>query len=265
MSGYTPRHRAPGATRRPVLPILGAVLAVIGVLATVGVLAGSTLADSGEQETSAETTPQGATVCRNQLALTFDDGPQPGITEAVMEVLQDKEVPAAFMMRGSAVDAHPELAKQVADAGYLVANHTYGHEVLTDISDQAIRRTIRRSALAFQRAGISPSNYFRYPLGQQDKHTDALLASMGLRKAGWDISGRDPHVRSADEVYRNIAAGLSRRGDADTVIMLHDGIAQSEYTLEALPRIIDDAREAGYCFVDFTDLVDAKSQAAVGR
>jgi peptidoglycan/xylan/chitin deacetylase (PgdA/CDA1 family) len=190
------------------------------------------------------------------VALTFDDGPWPGQTDAVLAVLDEKDVPATFFMVGARVKAHPEIARRVVRAGHAVGNHTFRHTLLGSAPPGIVRREIRRADQAITRAtGVTP-RWFRAPAGELSPEVFRELRRDGLRSALWTV---DPHdwgegVKAATIARRVIAA--ARPG---AIILLHDGGGDRRETVRALPRIIDGLRSKGYEFVTLDELGRVRS------
>lgn len=188
--------------------------------------------------------------CRSgRVALTFDDGPSPTVTPAIVRVLQDRDVPAAFFMIGTKVAAHPEVARLVADAGFTIGNHTWDHADLTDLSRREIRSELARTRWALRDAGVAPSAYVRPPYGAADDRVRAILARMGVQAAYWTVDSEDWTGLAPRQIRRRTVALVEDRGRRGSVVLHHDGVDNSSATLAGLPREIDRLRRDGYCFV----------------
>ena len=212
--------------------------ALVGALAALTVLPGV-----------ASTVPANAAVrpCSNGLvALTFDDGPATAVTGRFLDVLGTHGVPATFFVLGSRVDASPALVRAAHQRGFVIANHTYGHEMLTRLSDDGIRGTLRRTNEAIRRAGARPSGLMRPPYGATDGRVRRVAAGMGLTEVLWDVDPRDWQSGTAAEITARVLVAL--RPGGRNIVLLHDGVSRSRTTLAAIPGIIRGARDRGYCF-----------------
>lgn len=183
-------------------------------------------------------------------ALTFDDGPSPD-TALILDVLKEKKVRATFFLCGAAVERYPELARRIVAEGHELGNHTYSHPYLHLKSRETIAAEIDRTQDAIERAtGVRPA-YFRPPHGVRWFTLWPVLRERGMTLALWNsfpTEGASP----ADEIVRRAMARLV----PGAIILLHDGREARPpgqdlrpATVEALPRIIDGARRAGYRFV----------------
>jgi len=127
---------------------------------------------------------------RKQVALTFDDGPEPGETELILETLKKHNISAAFFMIGRKAKQYPELVEKVHAAGHLIiGNHSWDHPNFHDISAAEQTTEVLRNEAVL-------SNYlqpklFRYPYGNSTCETNELVRSRGYRIVGWHIDSCD--------------------------------------------------------------------------
>ena len=212
--------------------MLRAVLVGLLLAALVPVLVGSP-----PQATAAERCPAG------HIALTFDDGPSALHTPRILDILADRSVHATFFVVGSSVDSRPALVRRAGADGHVVANHTYRHEQLTSLSNDAIVRTVDATDRAIRNAGATPTRLVRPPYGATSSRVRTTLANAGYGHILWTIDPRD-WESSASATVRHVLANL-RNG---SVVLLHDGVRNSSQTVTALPAIIDGARSKGFCF-----------------
>jgi peptidoglycan/xylan/chitin deacetylase (PgdA/CDA1 family) len=128
------------------------------------------------------------------VALTFDDGPEPGHTEAILAVLARHQVPATFFLIAEKAKAHPELvALARALPGAVIGNHSWSHPNFHDIPlEQQAKEVDSADALLHADLGVAP--LFRYPYGNSSCDTNARVHTMGYRIVGW-------HVDSCDWAY----------------------------------------------------------------
>jgi peptidoglycan/xylan/chitin deacetylase (PgdA/CDA1 family) len=185
-----------------------------------------------------------------RLALTFDDGPNPEATPRILDVLGELAVPATFFVLGKHADRWPALVRRTADDGHMLANHGWHHQKLHRASDSFVRDDLARGARSIEQAsGVRPT-LFRAPHGFRSPRTTAIAASLGQRTVGWTLGVWDSARPGADEITRRAAEGC-RPG---TILLLHDGdgydpAGDRRQTAEALPRIVERLRAAGFSFV----------------
>jgi peptidoglycan-N-acetylglucosamine deacetylase len=187
--------------------------------------------------------------------LTFDDGPNPGVTERVLEVLERAAVPATFFMVGKHVDRYPDTAIAVARAGHEIGNHTYSHQKLHRVGPRRAAEEIRRGHEAIaERTGVVPRS-FRAPHGYRSPFVARALAPYRYRVFGWTFGVWDTARPGAERIRARMQRGL-RPG---SILLLHDGdgyqpLGDRWQTAAALEGIITDVRAAGYRLAPLAEL-----------
>jgi peptidoglycan/xylan/chitin deacetylase (PgdA/CDA1 family) len=176
------------------------------------------------------------------VSLTFDDGPDVHTPE-VLHVLADLRVPGVFFVEGEKVAQRPSLTARVEREGHRLANHTYEHERLTELTDEEIRWTVSATDDAIRDAGANPLPLLRPTFGDTDARVAAAVADVGYQEVTWTLDPRDWEA-PADTITSRVLDGLH----AAAVVVLHDGSANTPETLRALPDIVAGARDRGYCF-----------------
>ncbi|GLY56560.1 hypothetical protein Ccel01_11620 [Cellulosimicrobium cellulans] len=175
------------------------------------------------------------------VALTFDDGPGPD-TERLLQVLAEKHVSATFFLVGSNVEKRPDVVRDTAAAGHLLANHTWDHPRLTTLDDDAVRDELARTQAAIESAaGVTPT-LLRPPYGDVDDRVRSVALRSGLQVVLWNLDTLDWKTRDAAETRRRAVEG-ARPG---SVVLMHDIHAS---TVDAVPGIVDDLRAQGYRLV----------------
>ncbi|MGH7512731.1 MAG: polysaccharide deacetylase family protein [Gemmatimonadales bacterium] len=190
--------------------------------------------------------------------LTFDDGPNPGITEQILEVLEVERVAATFFMVGSHVDSFPESAAAVARAGHEIGNHTYSHAKLHRLGPRRTAEEVRRAHQSIVAVTGKAPRSFRAPHGYRSPFVSRAIAPFGYRTFAWTFGVWDASRPGAETIRRRVRERL-RPG---AIVLLHDGDGYTprgdrRQTAESLPGIIADTRAAGYRF-------EALSTLAVG-
>ena len=183
---------------------------------------------------------------RGLVALTFDDGPAPEVTPRLVRRLTRLGVPATFFMVGTRVAAHPELARSVADAGFVIGNHTWEHTDLTAQSGPEIRRALRRTWHALVGAGAPAPTLTRPPYGALDDRVRRVLAAAGYTPVLWTIDSRDWSGGTPRQIARRVLSGVHPH--RANIVLQHDGVTRSPATLRAIPREVRALRQRSYCF-----------------
>ena len=187
------------------------------------------------------------------VALTFDDGPGPS-TAQILAILARYGVRATFFNVGTAMAAHPELVRAMAQQGHTLGDHTWDHAHMSQLTEAQQADEIDRQA-AEQRAlvGTTPT-VMRPPYGEYDDTTLAVAAARGLSVWNWSCSTQDWKANGASTSYwvnRIVTRAEAAVKGPHPVILMHDAPAPGDpATVLALPRIIQFFRDHGYTFVD---------------
>lgn len=174
------------------------------------------------------------------VALTFDDGPHPDGTPAVLEVLARAQARAAFFMIGEQVQRRPALAAEVLAAGHVVALHGHRHRLQLRLSSDEVDADLRRGAAAIEDATGTGPVWHRPPFGIYSAAGLAYVREAGLRPLLWSRWGKD--WRRFTTPGRIAARATAHVGSGD-VILLHDADFYSSKnshlrTVEALKSIL---------------------------
>ncbi len=233
------------------LATLATTLAATLMAATGVVVPVSADGDGGSDARSGAVAPRTRDRCTaGRVALTFDDGPSPTVTPGIVSVLRERHVPATFFMVGSRVAQYPETARLVADAGFTIGNHSYAHDDLTSLSQREVRSSLRRTRSALRDAGVDRvSPLVRPPYGATDARVEHTLTAADAVLALWNVDSRDWDGLDPREIRRSTVAQVVERGRDDSVVLHHDGVANSAATLAALPSEIRRLRGEGFCLV----------------
>jgi peptidoglycan/xylan/chitin deacetylase (PgdA/CDA1 family) len=163
------------------------------------------------------------------VSLTFDDGPHPETTPALLAALGD--APATFFLQGAHAFEHPDLVRAIAAAGHAIGNHTWTHPRLPGLAVPARHREIRHTQdLLADLTGTRPA-LFRPPYGDTNGEVAAAIAVHGLTEVLWTVDTRDWAGATAEEITE-AAAAVEPGG----IILMHDGGYAA--TVEAVPRIL---------------------------
>ena len=194
-----------------------------------------------------------------RVALTFDaehpDRPtEPGVTERLLERLDQASVTATFFIQGRWAEANPATARAIGAARHLVGNHSYYHARMPLLSDAGLIEDIGESTRVISEiVGTDPRPWFRCPFGAgaQDDRVQGALSAAGYRHAGWHVDTEDWQPdRDGPTIERDVVAGVTAHGDG-AVVLLH---GWPRGTLGAVTGIVDRLRAAGFSFVRLDEL-----------
>ena len=188
------------------------------------------------------------------VALTFDDGPDPEHTPAVLDVLAREEVTAAFFLIGRRAAAAPGVVRRIAAAGHDLGNHTWSHRSLWGLGPRETARELRGGHdVIAQTAGRAPA-FFRPPWGKTNLAMFPTLRALGTPCVFWTVQPEGRRAVAPDEQLHRAAA----RVRAGAIFDLHDadGVpGAGERLLAILPALISGLRGLGYRLVPLRDLL----------
>ena len=178
----------------------------------------------------------------DEVALTFDDGPDPEVTPLVLEKLAAAGARASFFLIGSRAEAHPELVERIVAAGHRVENHTHHHRYTFAFNLYPfLRREVEKAQRSLGGLAGRPPAYFRAPAGMHNLFLSAVLARLGLFFVSWTSRGYDTIERDASKVLARLTSELQ----AGDILLLHDGNAArtadgQPVVLAVLPPLLDE-------------------------
>jgi peptidoglycan/xylan/chitin deacetylase (PgdA/CDA1 family) len=213
----------------------------------------------------------------HEVVLTFDDGPWPANTPAVVKALTDQCVKGTFFEIGEHATWHPEIAKMVAAAGMTIGSHTWSHKDLarnpyaSDI-EQA-KQEIEMGVSAVHAAVDGPiAPFFRFPDLQQPPVLLSYLAERNIATFSTDLDSFDFKMRRPEQVIKSVMTKLQKRGKG--IVLMHDF---QHATAEAMPELLRQLKAGGFKIVHmvpkapvttvakFDEMVRAKDKLSVNN
>jgi peptidoglycan-N-acetylglucosamine deacetylase len=166
-----------------------------------------------------------APACPNEIALTYDDGPNPTATPHLLEVLARHQVRATFFLIGNFVRQCPALVREIAAAGHLIGNHTMTHPWLPFHSAARIREELSACNKSLEDTLGAPVRYLRPPHGARRPYVLRTARELGLIPVQWNIIAGDWKPIGASAIAARVTAGITRnqRRNRASNIVLHDG------------------------------------------
>jgi peptidoglycan/xylan/chitin deacetylase (PgdA/CDA1 family) len=180
-------------------------------------------------------------------ALTFDDGPHPRGTPAVLELLAAAEVQATFFLVGEQIERNRALAGEIVAAGHLVGVHCHRHRNLLRLTPPQVRADLDRATATIEDATSVTPVLYRPPYGVLNGSALRLANARGWRTLLWSHWGRDwERSATAESIAERVTAGASE----GSVLLLHDADDYSapgswQRTVAALPRVLQTLDERG--------------------
>ncbi|HEU5410015.1 MAG TPA: polysaccharide deacetylase family protein [Candidatus Acidoferrales bacterium] len=186
----------------------------------------------------------------NAIALTFDDGPNPAATPALLELLERNRAKASFFVMGAHVRAFPQIAREIALRGHTIGNHTETHPNVTFLSAKILHDELIRCDEAIHLATGLPTRWMRPPFGFRGPQLDGVVRRMGYAGvAMWSRWMWDWKPQPAQNVIRRL-----RRAGGGDIVLLHDGDhrnprGERQHTVKALEYWLPRWKNAGLRFV----------------
>lgn len=165
-----------------------------------------------------------ATDGKHHIALTYDDGPSPRNTPALLDALAARNIRATFFLIGEHVRKQPDIARRVAAAGHVIGNHTTMHPNLAKQNAQRITEELGRCQKTLQDTLGVEAKLFRPPYGARTPSALKIARSMGLTPVMWNITAKDWEPIGAPAIQSRIDAGIekNRRSHRASNVLLHD-------------------------------------------
>jgi peptidoglycan/xylan/chitin deacetylase (PgdA/CDA1 family) len=179
-----------------------------------------------------------------EVVLTFDDGPWPANTPAVLKALADECTKAVFFPIGKHATYHPEILRQVAAAGHTVGAHTWSHANLNSkkMTEQLAKDEIEKGYSAVKLAlGAAPSPFFRFPELQHSPAAMAYLGSRNIAIFSCDLDSFDFRAKNPEQIINTVMTKLDKQGKG--IILMHDF---QKHTAEAMPALLRRLKAGGY-------------------
>ncbi len=195
-----------------------------------------------------------------EIALTFDDGPNPSYTPQILDVLQRHGIKATFFCIGRKVAAYPQIVRQEYEAGHEVGNHSWTHSDLGLLPAAAIpSELIRTISAILEVTGVQPG-FFRPPFGSLSMQVLAQACYLGVTTVMWNAGeeARDYACPGVTFIIRHILDMV----DNGTIILMHDGGGDRSQTVKALPAIIQRLQDRGLQFVTVRQMADRLHKAS---
>ena len=185
----------------------------------------------------------------HQVAITFDDGPDPTWTPKLLKILKEKQVPAAFFILGCQAQQFPDLVQRIQKEGHEFGNHTYTHENLGEISDEKICLELNATTRLLESITGHSTSLFRPPYnGDGNPSTPGELralqvaSELGYLTVGESIDPNDWEQPGVENIIQRVK---NQRAQGGSILLFHDAGGNRSQTVAALPQVIDYFRARG--------------------
>ena len=179
---------------------------------------------------------------KDHIFLTFDDGPDPEWTPAILDALSAARSRGTFFLIGEAALQYPEIVARIASEGHTIGVHGLHHDPVTLCRASSISRELAGAQKAIMAAAGCGARLYRPPYGLRGPGLRPALARAGMKMALWTLDSRDYLTHEPDSI-RDRVDRLLQAGD---IVLLHDAGATGCATAAALPKILDDLADRGW-------------------
>ncbi len=173
-----------------------------------------------------------------EVLLTFDDGPNPGTTEKLLDLLKGRNIKALFFCLGENIERHPELCRRIIEEGHTIGNHTYSHKKINTVSREVINAEIEKTNAILKDKFNYDVKYFRPPHGRITFSTKKLLQKHNLINVMWSLLTWD-YKGSFNKVQKSTHNYLKN----NSIIVLHDSDKTKLILQDSVNLIIEEAQK----------------------
>jgi peptidoglycan/xylan/chitin deacetylase (PgdA/CDA1 family) len=191
----------------------------------------------------------------NKIAISFDDGPADRYTNQILDLLGEKQVPAAFFCIGKNIAGKEHIVKKIVSSGHVIGNHSYSHHFWFDMySSEKMEKELRlMNETTYQVTGLKP-RLFRPPYGVTNPNLAKAVTRTNLVAVGWNIRSMDTVVKDPQKLLHKMLKAVK----PGAIVLFHD---TSETTFLMLEAFIEGVKQQGYEFVRLDHLTNTAPYA----
>ncbi len=189
-----------------------------------------------------------ASVASNEIALTFDDGPDPDITPRVLDLLDASGQKGSFYVVGERAEKYPSVIQEIVERGHAVENHSHRHtNAFAFYPSSRLHVELDAAQQAIANSSGSLPRFFRAPMGFRTPFLDPVVARLGLHYTSWTRRGFDSMASNPAPVLQRLVTNLS----AGDMLLLHDGSMlrtrrERPIVLDVLPDLLNTLSDRGF-------------------
>jgi len=186
---------------------------------------------------------------KNEIAISFDDGPATNYTKEILAILNAEKVKATFFCIGKRIAGNEHILKQVQEDGHIIGNHSFSHHFWFDMySAKKMQQDLQQMDEEMQRVtGLRP-RLFRPPYGVTNPNVKKAIINGGYTPVGWSVRSMDTVIKDENKLLKKINDGIQ----PGAVFLFHD---TSKTTLHVLPQFIQEVKKRGYHIVPLDKLL----------
>lgn len=176
------------------------------------------------------------------MVLTFDDGPDPRYTPAILKTLRRHGTRAMFFVCGEMAVDHQDLLREMVDDGHVIGNHSWSHPLMPKLSRRRIRSQLGRTSDVVERTVGEAPRWYRAPYGAWNRASFEIGADLGMEPLGWTVDSLDWTEPGAAAIVRRVRSGAG----AGVVLLSHDAGGDRSGSVRALGTYLPELLDAGY-------------------
>ena len=192
---------------------------------------------------------------KKEIAISFDDGPAENYTAAVLAILKENNIPAAFFCIGKRIAGNEKLLKQIDEEGHIIGNHSFSHDTWFDLFSSAkMLADLQQMDETMFKAIEKKPKLFRPPYGVTNPNLKKAIIRGNYIPVGWNVRSFDTVIKDKKKLLDRI----SKRIQPGAVFLFHDTCAS---TLAALPAFIKEVKVRGYTFARLDKMLNLPTYA----
>lgn len=192
------------------------------------------------------------------IALTFDDGPSPTFTPEVLDILKKGNAHSTFFVIAHEVEKYPEIVRRMVYEGNEIANHTYNHKYLNNVSKEDLREELNLAESVIKKAAGLKPKLFRPPGGYYNKDIVEVSKERGYKVIiwSWEQQSGDWANPGTETIIRRVLKNAS----SGNIVVFHDRGGDRYQTIRALPTIIVELQKQGYKLVTVSEMLESTTK-----
>jgi peptidoglycan/xylan/chitin deacetylase (PgdA/CDA1 family) len=191
----------------------------------------------------------------NQVALTFDDGPDSKYTPQILDILKEHNVKATFFLLGKLSQKYQGVVKRIAREGHTIANHTWSHANLTQLETDEVEAEVEKTTKIIKEITNRKVNLLRPPYGHFSNELREMFAQTNYEIIHWSVDTLDWRAKNKQEIIDKVEGQLHN----GAIILLHSAGGPTQDltpTVQALPELIEEIKARGLDLVTVDDLLN---------
>ncbi|EPZ35818.1 Polysaccharide deacetylase domain-containing protein [Rozella allomycis CSF55] len=186
------------------------------------------------------------------IAITFDDGPNPTSTPKVLDELKARKVKATFAVLGSLVQQNPSIAKRIIDEGHQIISHSWSHINYTTLSEAAIIDDLSKTRQVIKEATGYEVKYFRFPYGAYNSSTVDIVANQGYRMILWNVDSMDWSYLNPQKTTNSTLQQIKAAAPISPILLMHDIHIE---TANTMPVLLPELQKLSISFLNAEECV----------